>query len=98
MNIRLLYRVFLILFALVLVGVGVLVVFAMAGHVGCTGGDCVPCLSLAKTHEILRQSSGTLCAVLVTLAASILLQLIAGAFFRTQHTSNLVALKMRLNN
>jgi len=98
MNLRQFYRILLILLALALLAVTVLLTFAMAAHTGCTGQDCVPCLSLAKTQEVLRQSGGVFIAVAGVFSLLALLQLTGGELLRTQSACNLVRSKMRLNN
>ena len=98
MNRNLLYRVLLVLFILILLSFGVFVAFALAAHAGCTAHGCVPCLSLAKAQEILRQFSGIFLAAVGILLLLLLLHPTADAHAVAQRTSNLVRLKMRLNN
>ena len=98
MHLRSFYRMFLILLALMLLAVTLLLSFALVAHAGCTVNDCVPCLSLAKSQDVLRQSGGIAAAVVGALALLMLLQLAGGELLREQNACNLVLLKMRLNN
>ena len=98
MNLKKFHKMLLILSALVLLVVTVLLAFALAAHAGCTKNDCVPCLSLAKTQEVLRQSGGIAAVAAGVLALLALLQLAGGALRREKNACNLVFLKTRLNN
>jgi len=93
-----LYRVLLIVLALVFLCVSVFIIFALAAHADCTVATCVPCLSLAKIQEILRQFGGLSPALAGGLALLALLQFAVGERLRTEQLSNLVSLKTRLNN
>jgi len=98
MNRRRFYRVLFVLLALAFLLVSISLAFALAAHAGCRGNDCVPCLSLAKAQEVLRQFGGGLAAVLGALALLVLLQLILAEYLGRRGAFNLVGLKMRLNN
>ena len=98
MILRRFVRVLAVLFAFILLSVSILLVFALAAHVGCTVNDCIPCLSHAKSQGIFRQLGGTSNAALSALTLLTILLFAAGEVLFKPNTSNLVALKMRLNN
>ena len=91
-------RALSLLFALMLLIVTVCAAFAMAAHAGCCVQECNLCLGIAKLQENLRLfdiTLGALAGLLFLLAIS---QLAAGELLGKKNTSNLVALKTRLNN
>ena len=91
-------RIGLILLVLVLLTVSICTTFAMAVHAGCCAAECAPCLNLAKLQGTLRQLDGALGALVGLLAMLTFLLIVLGELLCNGQASNLVALKMRLNN
>ena len=93
-----LYRIGLILLVLALLFVGLGPTFASAVHTNCCVQVCIPCLNLAKLQGAFRQFGGVFGAPMGLLAMLIFLLIALGEILPKQHVSNLVTLKMRLNN
>ncbi|MCL2828268.1 MAG: hypothetical protein FWD99_05960 [Oscillospiraceae bacterium] len=98
MNRRQFYKALLLLFALVILCAGVLVIFASAIHAGCVAQSCVPCLSLAKLQESIRQFGGVLGFAAGLLTLLVFSRIAVEEWIRARCGSDLVGLKMRLNN
>jgi len=98
MNIKQLYRVLSILLIIAFVCISFILMFVFIAHTCCMPSDCIPCLSLAKIQEIVRQYGITMIIFAGILTVLLFLQYTTVTFPKTYNTTNLVYMKARLNN
>ena len=98
MNIKKLYPVLFIILAIVFICISVSIFVVFVAHTCCEPAVCLPCLSVAKIQEIVRQFATILATSVVLLTAAWLIQTTIYNVNIIQCRANLVLLKARLNN
>jgi len=98
MNSKRLRSICLVLLVLVILTVSISTTPSMVVRASCCVQECVPCIILGKLHGSVRQFAGALRAFAMLMVLLALAGLALGVLLERQDISNLVTLKMRLNN
>ncbi|MCL2425757.1 MAG: hypothetical protein FWD05_05420 [Oscillospiraceae bacterium] len=98
MNKKQIWRVLFIILAIVFIFITASIFVLFITHNCCEPSICVPCLSMAKIQEVMRQFENTLVISAMALLTLLLFQFTFDDLVKTQRSANLVLMKMRLNN
>ena len=91
-------RVLFIVLAIVFIFMTASIFMLFVTHNCCEPSACVPCMSMAKIQEVIRQLGSVLPITAMVICVLSLLQFAIDDFIKAQSRTNLVLLKTKLNN
>jgi len=97
-NKKQLYRALFIILAIIFIFITASIFVLFITHDCCEPSICIPCLSMAKIQEVMRQLGGMLAISVMAISATLLFQFTIANFVKKQNKANLILMKTRLNN